>query len=34
MEANEKSCREALVAMLDETCKHCYILDQICTQGL
>ncbi len=31
---NAAAMREALIAMLDEKCKQCYINDQICTQGL
>lgn len=31
---NQFKMREALIAMLDEKCKQCYINDQICTQGL
>ena len=35
MEANNMAkLREALIAMLDEKCRQCYINDQICTQGL
>lgn len=33
MNAYEKMC-DALIAMLDEKCKQCYINDQIYTQGI